>query len=103
MIDARESHFAHLPLKVVTVAAWQSVLVQPRMHHLMEQRRLDLLCMPCEQQWGQLDHWRAVTDAAGDRCQARVENDSVRAKHATKVPYIEHRENNLKIRCGWKR
>jgi len=103
MIDARESHFAHLTLKLTTVAAWQSMLVKPRMHHLMEQCRLDLFCMACEQQWRQLDNGWAVTDATGDRRQAWIKNDSVSAKHAAKVLYIEHRENNLKIRCGWKR
>src|SRR6202049_3157407 len=67
MIDARQSYFVHFALKLGPAAAWQSVLVEPRMDHFMQQRRLNLLLMSCEQHRGQLDHGSAVTDAACHR------------------------------------
>jgi len=97
VVNALEADLAHLGLEVATVTGRQAHLVQPGMHHLMEQRRRDLPGMACEQRQREFDDRRAITDAAGARRHSRVVPDAMRAQRATEVFEVEPREEQLEV------
>jgi hypothetical protein len=66
MINARQTNFKHLALEFRAVATRQSVLVKPRVHHLMEQRGFHVLWLSCEKRRGQFDDGWTMPDAPGN-------------------------------------
>jgi hypothetical protein len=101
VIDACEPDLAHLVLERGAVAAGKPVLVQPGVHHLVEQRRLDVLGMGRQQRSRELDDRGTVADAAGDRRQTSIVDDAIRGQGAAEVVRVETRVDQLKIRRAW--
>src|SRR5215470_9517795 len=79
VVNALEADLAHLGLEVAAVTGRQTRLVQPRVHHLMEQRRHDLAGVACEQRQREFDERRTIADATGARRHSRVVLDAMRA------------------------